>query len=1207
MKLKKLEINGFKSFPEKAAILFPPGISAVVGPNGCGKSNIVDALRWVMGEQSVKQLRGKAMEDVIFSGSNKKSPLNMAEVTLILKNDNGSAPEELREYSEIMLTRRLYRSGESAYLINKRPCRLKDIHNIFLGSGLGARSYAVIQQGNIGAIIDAGPEERRLFIEEAAGVTRFKRRKEEALRKVQSTKQNLFRITDIIAEVNRQMASLKRQARKAELYQKYQTQIRKLDVLIGLDKYDDFKHRIDETDVLLRDYQDTDLEHTSRIKRIDAAVEEVKVKRWQKNQEISDQKSRIFETQRNLDRTENDLTHYRQDIERLEDEIAKLKLAYTDLERKNRDIEAEIEQTEKQLAALQEEESHVVSLLDKEQAASRDIGNELAMLNRDLETGKSDLMDMVAQEARYKNIYQNITTNKDSLKRRLRRIDEEAAQAEKNADDRQGIFGRAQAHFDSFEDRIGDLTGRINKTGNQLDDKQQTLGKQVKRAQTLELDRNKARSQYTTLKKMEENFEWFKDGVKAIMTKSPSKADGAHDELERLKEDGLISIMADTIEPEPSFEIPVEAVLGESLQHILVKDQKTGLGLIHYLQSRNAGRSGFIPVSAVKPMAYAGQKKPDPSKLLLNHVSVKPGFEKIADVLLGHVIVADDINEAETIFNRNGALQTIVTKSGDIISHQGIMIGGSLDKISGILAKKQEIKQLGQEIRQLDRAFESARLAQRAMESEVRECESKLQQLIEEKGELLHDRTEAEKDLYKASEDLKHAKRHRDIVYLEQEQLIGEKSDLDEEMVRYNAAVSETADAVLSAQDKVTTLTEKIGALSLEMERFKEASVDFQLKLTALNARKENNTGTLKRLSAYGEDGLIRIEQISRDRVQKEQQQLASTQKIGEFEASLSTMYDDMKGLEQELESNEEIYQRIDAELSSNDDIISGLQTQREKNAQKVRLLEIETSEHNIKRDNIAARLEEQYYVAFSDLRIEFDQELEKLEKPMTEIEEELTTLRTKIARINDVNLGAIKEYDQLQTRYDFLCEQRDDLNGAIEDLHKVIQKINRITQERFLKTLASVNEKLKEVFPRLFEGGSAQLVLTQPDQPLETGVEFMIHPPGKKLTRMSLLSGGEKALSAIAFIFSIFLIKPASFCLMDEIDAPLDDANISRFNNLLQMIGEKYQIIMITHNKKTMEFADKLFGITMIDKGISKIVSVNLNQPEKAEEPMVS
>lgn len=1207
MKLKKLEINGFKSFPDKASIEFPSGISAVVGPNGCGKSNLVDALRWVMGEQSVKQLRGKAMEDVIFSGANGRPALNLAEVSLTLENNNGSAPEELRDYAEIMLTRRFHRSGESAYFINKRPCRLKDIHNVFLGSGLGAKSYAIIQQGNIGAIIDAGPEERRFFIEEAAGVTRFKRRKEEALRKVQATNRNLLRLTDITTEINRQMSGLKRQARKAELYQKYRDQIRKLDVRIGLEKYDDYKQRIDETDALLEGHQDTDSQHASRLKQIDAAVEDVKLKRWQKNQEIAEQKSRVFETQRTLDRTENDLAHHRQDIERLASEVAKLTTSHTTLEEKNRDIATEVDLVESEISALKEEEDQVRSRLGKEREALQNITDSISAVNQELESGKAALMDLVAEEARYNNIHQNITSNKEGLQRRLKRLDEEAALAGKNVAKCEEILKTAQSRHDILEGKIGDIVDSINDTEVQLEEKRNSLGQQVKRVQALDLDRNKTKSRYTALKKMADNFEWFKDGVRAIM-RSDEQASGEKDPaLEKLKKEGLIGLMADIIEPKPSFEIPVEAVLGESLQHIVVKDQKAGLGLIQYLQSHNAGRSGFIPASDVRPIAGRGQITPDRSKRLLNHVSIKPGFESIAEALLGHVVVTDNIAEAESVFNNNGTTQTVVTKDGDLISHQGILIGGSKEKISGILSKKQELKQLERQLARFDKELSAARLAQDEMESDTRACESNLQKQIGRKNDLLYDRTEAEKDLYKTTEDLKHARRHLDILSMEQDQLTGEESDLDSEIAKNKTVVAQIADSVSIAQDKVTQLSEKIGGFSLEMEQFNQTVIDLNLKLTALNARMDNNRSTRKRLIEFRDDGTVRLEQISREIVQKEQQQIVSKQKIGEFETALSKMYDDMKRLEQKLDDNEAAYQTIDAELKDNDNIISEIQSQREALTQKIRLLELEQSERHIKRDNIAVRLEEQYLGPLLELRAESDALQDDAEKPMArslaEMEEALEALRNKIARINDVNLGAIKEYDQLQHRYAFLCDQRDDLVQAIEDLHKVIRKINRITQERFIETLTSVNEKLNEVFPRLFEGGTAQLVLSEPDRPLETGVAFMIHPPGKKLTRMSLLSGGEKALSAIAFIFSIFLIKPASFCLMDEIDAPLDDANVYRFNNLLQIIGEKSQVIMITHNKKTMEFADRLFGITMVEKGISKVVSVNLNQEDNDDQ----
>ncbi|MGA9178931.1 MAG: AAA family ATPase, partial [Desulfobacterales bacterium] len=384
-----------------------------------------------------------------------------------------------------------------------------------------------------------------------------------------------------------------------------------------------------------------------------------------------------------------------------------------------------------------------------------------------------------------------------------------------------------------------------------------------------------------------------------------------------------------------------------------------------------------------------------------------------------------------------------------------------------------------------------------------------------------------------------------------------------------------------------------------DVEAFNQKIIDLRLELTALNAKLENSNNTLKRLKEFQNDGIQRIEQISKELVQKKQRKHHLEEKIKEYEQTLSGMYDDMKLLEKALENNEADYHAIDEKLKESDSTLSEIQNEREKIIQKIRMVELEQSQRLIKRENITNRLEESYHQSIPVLKSEFEDPATGNDSQIDEIEDQLTRIKDKIAKFDDVNLGAIKEYEELKERFDFLSEQREDLVKALSDLHKVINKINKISQERFLKAFDEVNSKLKEVFPRLFEGGSARLVLTEPDNPLETGVEFMIHPPGKKLTRMSLLSGGEKALSAIALIFSIFLIKPTAFCLMDEIDASLDEVNVFRFNDLLQIIGEKSQIIMITHNKKSMEFADTLFGITMEKKGASKIVSVNLN-PKK-------
>jgi chromosome segregation protein len=1212
MKLKRLEITGFKSFCEKADIQFPQGVSAIVGPNGCGKSNIVDALRWVMGEQSVKQLRGKSMEDVIFAGSTGKPPLNMAEVTLTLANDNGSAPEELKDFTEIMLTRRLFRSGESAYLMNKQPCRLKDIHNVFLGSGLGAKSYAIIQQGNIGAIIDAGPEERRYFIEEAAGTTRYKNRKTEALRKVESTRQNLLRVSDIISEIHRQMAGLKRQARKAERFKQYQRRADALDIRLSLFNYERLSRRYDETGRLLQELKDSDLGNTSQLKKLDAAVEEIKLQRSQKNQEIADQKSRKFELLRKIDRIEGDLGHQRQEIERLTDEAKELQAARVDLEDKNRKIDAEIGEAQNGTTRLRTEIDTLRQDLHREQAAAAEIKTRIDDLNADLETSKTALMDRLTEEARYRNIFQNAASNKENLQRRLKRAGEEAAVARKRVAQGRTTEEKNKADWVRLTQQAAALKEELERIRRLNDEKREILARRVKQVQTLELERSTARSTFSTLKKMEENFEWYRDGVKAIMRApefghapgsagTDGPATGTAETAEGSKE--IVGLLADILDPSPEYQAAVEAVLGEALQYVLVDAPQTGARAIEYLQSHGAGRSGFIPVAALIQIEEDRRPVQEDSGRLLKHVAVKTGYERIAEAFLGHVVVAEDIHAGLALFNASRRHTTIVTKQGDVITRQGIMIGGSMDKLPGILAKKQEVKDLERQVHLCEQTLAEAREQQQASETDVRKTETELQRLYEQKKSVDAQAVEAEKALYRASEELKHAVRHLEIVELEHEQLLGEESDIDDEMARYHSALAQLTSAITAAREEVAEKTRQAGAVSGQLEAFNQKIVDLKLNLTALNARLDNSNNTLRRLQEFKEDGAARLINLAEDITLKNRRAATSRNTVSEYETSLAEMYEELKLLEEALGANESAYSAIDAQLKDNDGIIAELQDKREKILEKTRLLEIEQTQRQVHRDTVVQRLEEHYHKPFAEYGAELEALREQLQSAKGaglstgDDEEELTRLREKISRIGDVNLAAINEYEQLKSRHDFLFEQREDLQKAIDDLHKVIKKINRITQQRFMETFDQVNQKLGDVFPRLFEGGSAKLVLTEPDNPLETGVEFMIHPPGKKLTRMSLLSGGEKALSAIAFIFSLFLIRPASFCLMDEIDAPLDEANVFRFNNLLKLIGEKSQIVMVTHNKKSMEFADMLFGITMEAKGVSKVVSVNLDR----------
>lgn len=1200
MKLKKLEINGFKSFPEKTSIHFPAGICAVVGPNGCGKSNLVDAIRWVMGEQSVKTLRGKSMEDVIFAGSKEKPPLNMAEVSLTLVNDNGTAPEELKDYSEIMLTRRLYRSGESGYFLNKRPCRLKDIRHVFLGSGLAARSYAIISQGNVGAITEAGPEERRYFIEEAAGITRYKARKDETLRKIKATNQNLLRVQDIISEIERRLRSLKRQVQKARRYKKYQRRIRELDIRLGVARYEGWRLKIAETRALLEQLKDTDMGHQASMQRIDAAIEEIRVKRLEKEKEISARRAKRFETQRQADRIENDLAHLKTEGRRLMREAEELEEARAELRRKNKTIEADIAALEQENAELQENIESAGRQLQSRRAASQGIRQRLEEGQRRLEAHKAALMDLVTREAGHKNMLQSALNNRESLQRRLKRADEQEAAASREVETLSADREKAEQEHRRLEEEIRVAGSRIDTTRTVLDKKSRQLAEQVKIAQSLELERHKAVSRHTALKKMEDSFEWYRGGVRAIMKGRTGTG------LSPRAADGIIGLMVDILEPRPGYETAVEAVLGESLQYVLVSDQATGSRAIDYLQTENAGRSGFIPVASLKVNPLPDAARPDPEKCLLRHVTVQPGFEDIAESLLGHVTLARDLQEALEVFNANGKSQSVVTPDGQLISRRGIMVGGSSENLAGILAKKSEIRQLAEQIAAMENDIQAARGRQAGIEKEVRQLEIDLQQLLEERGDLQTAMADVEKERYRLEEALKHARQRLEIVRLEQEQFMGEEMDIDDELARHKETLAQLGREVREAQERVNRAGLEIDALSAEVERSAQDVIDLQLEHNALKSRFENNRRTLQRLGAFYRDGQARHRQIGEEIDHKRRKASQAAEATGALRRQLDLLYETLKRLDREIDSQTAAHAEIDSALQEKGTAVSRLQSEREKLSEKIRMLELDQNRLQMQCENMAARLQESYHQPLTLLRQEVaagepdSQEAMEAAPPLfEEMEAELATLRQRLERIGDVNLEAPGEFEELSERLDFLVKQRDDLVSAIDDLKRVVAKINRITQKRFLETFQAVNDKLKEVFPRLFEGGSAKLVLTEPGKPLETGVEFMVHPPGKKLTRMSLLSGGEKAMAAIAFIFSIFLLKPASFCLMDEIDAPLDEANIYRFNNMLKVIGEKSQIVMITHNKRSMEFADTLFGVTMEKKGISKLVSVNLNRED--------
>ena len=629
----------------------------------------------------------------------------------------------------------------------------------------------------------------------------------------------------------------------------------------------------------------------------------------------------------------------------------------------------------------------------------------------------------------------------------------------------------------------------------------------------------------------------------------------------------------------------------------------TELSLRHCQQAQLGAQAKRCKINDGRKRIHQWIRKPPETAVkcedrLISLVHVLPEYEPVAEALLGNMVLAETLQEAIRIQSNSESGQIVVTLDGQVISQQKILMGGSSDSSAGIMAKKKELAALELEISRITLDHEAARKTQTAMEADVREQETLLQKNIEYKNDAVHEEVEAEKHAYKAAEMLKQARRRLEMAQLEQEQISGEDTDMEAEVARNHAALLQIQQELATEQAAISQKAEAIQAISLETEAANQRWMECQLQRNTLNALVENTRNTLKRLLNFREDGLQRITQTSSDIDENRRNISAGALKISVDENSLKQYYEQIQAIEVELSSHQHEYDAMEQEIADSSSMLGSINQEREKTLQEIRLLELEISRMTLKQDNIQSRLTETYHQSFAEIRGEAAATTETEEQLSSEdMESELIRLRAKIVKIGDVNLEAISEYEALKTLFDFLETQRQDLNQAIDDLHKLIHKINRVTQERFMETFNAINEKIQEIFPRLFEGGTAQLILTDPNKPLETGVKFMIQPPGKKLTRISLLSGGEKALSAIAFIFSIFLIKPAAFCLMDEIDAPLDESNVFRFNNLLKLIGKNSQIVMITHNKHSMSFADTLLGITMEQKGVSKVVTVNLEK----------
>ncbi len=1153
MRLKRLELYGFKSFPHRVEVAFPSGICAIVGPNGSGKSNIVDAVRWVLGEQSPRRLRARAMEDVIFSGSNGRGP-NFAEVRLVLEN-NGQAPGELADLPEIVITRRLYRSGESEYLLNGRPCRLKDIHYLFMDTGAGHRAYAIIDQGEVGSFVELRPEERRLLIEEVAGVSRYKTRREEAQRRIKASQENLARLEDVLTEVKRQQNSLRRQAKKTERYLRLKEELQRLDIIYAAGRLQQTKQKTlaleknlallgEKTDLFSSKQQTLETEKARLILELSEKEEALSSLRHKEEaclEELSSQR-------RQLEKTRGEIKTIQTRLQSFDSRLRDIIRRQEGLTQKVQGLERNLKEAEETLDRLQKDEEELVSLL---KAKEKKLEIHQALLAEKRQTYDSLGHQMAQLEAGQRRLL----LEKERREKDLKRVQGQIAEISRRLEEANFRLTKAEKERDSVTEnqqrilqKIEDLARRLETLSAQEKDLERTLSSLSREAMDIaaEIER---------LQRLE------------------AKLAGLPPSARFLREKLGLPLVVEKIRPEPGWESALTALLSEALGFALVDDLKEAKEVLKALKEARLGPGGVL----------LEDKQSQASESVLAH-----GLPSALATMLAPFKTFDTAEEAFSGYDSLAA--RLLTKDGFVFWPGGMIKVLSSSEGQEILERRAKLDALAQRQKEIEVKSKTLRETLHNLRRSYQETSERLSKLKRQKKE-------GEERLLQISKEIDRTRAR--ILGLEEQRKVFE-TQIKEVQLRWEevkAELSELENNRREIQERIRHLGPQLkGLLSREREL---SSVIKDLRSRLEKARlsrvrlEERRNQLLKEKARL--DGAKR--QYLREREELEARLCHQKPLLKELEVSLaktearvSDLETDYKHLKDQRESLEEGISGLKKRISEIEGDLKGLRLELRKLEDQRHRLDLEITECRLLAEHLKGKIKEKYQIDLETIDVAEGESLdeESFSRRVAEIKEELS-------RLGAINLAAVEEFKEVEKRLEFLLSQRSDLLKAIESLKEAISKINRLCREKIRQAVGQVNEKLKEVFPLLFEGGTAELRLVGSDDPLEAGLDLYIRLPGKRLQHLGLLSGGEKALSALAVVFAVFLIKPSPFCLLDEVDAPLDEANTLKFNRLIREIARQAQVIIITHNQRVMEVADTLYGITMEEQGISKIVSVKL------------
>ena len=1184
MRLKALEISGFKSFADKTVLNFTSDVTAIVGPNGCGKSNVVDALRWAMGEQSARYLRGQTMEDVIFNGSERLAPIGMAEVTALLDNSDHSASGDYRDFSEIAVTRRLFRSGESEYSINRAPCRLRDIVDLFLGTGVGNKSYSIIGQGRVEELVNAKPEDRRRIIEEAAGTSGFKSRRQAAERKMERTRQNLLRVNDIVREVERQLHKIELQARKAERYRKLQEQLKDRELRWAAIRRQGLEREVAERGAEVDAVEDRLTELAAAVRAREAECERDRVALLELDDGIGSSQERLYQLKLEVKGEEQRIGFFEREERELQDSVRRAEADAVGTGARLETVAGEIAELGKasedfaQLSLFEEER------VTRMESDVSDLRARIETLQAGVERERELLVDRVGAHS-------HLTNTRRAHEERLERLRAESAGNERERtgveealEDLDGRRAREAAELRQCEARASGTDERLREAGAAVERAGAALAGHEEALARLKEELQDARSGLNSLETLQKNFEGYQEGARAVMFKHQSNGGS----------DGICGVVADFIEAPAEVEKALAAVLGERLQYVIVQGHQEGVEAIEYLKRESAGRSGFIPRrferrNGAAPVTLAG---PDVVAPLLGLVKVKEGYGEVADYLLGDVAVVRDLDAGLGLWRSNGFSHSLVTLDGEVIDPMGVVTGGSAESLEGNPISRR--RRIGELERQVAAGEERVRGQEECVveaRRELQRTESERQRLTEEARDLAVARVQLEHELLGTDQAI--ARSRQDLATIDRElrTLSGEMDALAESTTECDAAIAESARERAELDCRLRELQDSCRRSEEELRDSDSRLTDSRVRAAAAKEKEENSRSNLDNrvglradLVAQLRERQAQIEQMTR----RDQEMRAARQQA---ESRVEALRVRLREAEDEVASRQQEYRGLSSRIREVEEAIHLIRPDIDARQEDKARLQVQQSEKSMELRHLCDDMREKYGVDLAAFATGAGDDA----STAGDLHEELAELRARLGRMGEVNLAAIGEFEELTERNQHLTGQREDLERSMADLQQTIAKLNRICLLRFRESFEKINQEFRAIFPRLFDGGKASLTLTDENDYLETGVDIVAQPPGKKLQSVSLLSGGEKALTAVSLLFAIFLTKPSPFCFLDEVDAPLDDVNLERFIDIVKEMTRLSQFMIITHNKKTMQEADVLYGVTMEDPGVSRIVSVEM------------